>query len=136
MHAALYNDAQLDVQAIHNECGHGRWVPLMVYRPKDDPEGPPRLIMFESAQVVQRFVNRNITLDMVKQGWVRGSILLVEDDMRLIKERGWIVDIFKWPRQIIGNKDLIVGFEIHEFAGDVEVLHNGVPKFTTRPDGI
>lgn len=136
MYAALYNDAQLDVQAIHNECGHDRWIPLMVYRPKDDPEGLPRLIVFEDLRIVQRFVNRNITLEMVKKGWIRGSISLITDDIRLIKERGWILDVFKWPRQVIGNKDLIVGFEIHEFAGDVEVLHNGVPKFTTKNDDV
>jgi len=123
MYAILYNDAQLKIADIHAECGHERWVPLMVYRPIDDPGGLPRLVLFDNKDSAYRFARRNVTSQMEKKGWLRGSVFLTREDIEAIKARGWILDIFQWPRKIIGNKDLLVSFEVHEFAGRVDVRH-------------
>lgn len=138
MYATLYNDAQINVAEIHRECGHERWVPLLVYRPKGDPDGPPRLIVFENKDVAYRFAKRNITTKMEKEGWLRGSVFLTQEDIEAIKARGWVLDIFQWPRQIIGNKDLLVSFEVHEFAGQVEVrnIHGKTQPDPPRSDDL
>ena len=121
MYAILYNSAEMQISEIHDECEHERWVPLLVYRFVDKLDDLPRLVIFDDKNIATRFIERNITTEMMQAGWVRGLVSLTKKDIDLIEKRGWLIDIFKWPRRIIDNNDLSIGFVIHNFAGGVKV---------------
>lgn len=124
LYTIFFNDYSLNVKSVSNDCAVTRWAPLMAYKKIDD-HSMPRVIAFTSKGVADKFLVRNFTKKMLKNGWVRGTVLLTKDDVKAAEDNGLQFDIMNWPRKIYGCKDYYVCYTIHNFVSDIEVSHNG-----------
>lgn len=116
MIAILFTDGQIKLNEVYDECSQGQWIPVMVYRPKGQPEAPPTVIVCNTEDTAKRFVKRNLD-----KKWLQGAILLGDEEIKWIKDKGWNIEVIEWPRKILGHPDLNVGFEIIEFAAKPDV---------------
>lgn len=106
--AVLYTDGQMRVENISKECVSGKWIPILVYRHKNSET--PVVPVFLIQDTARTFSKRNLPKE-----WQHGAVTLSEEDIEIIKKKGWIFELFHFPKKICDRDDLDIGFEIHEF---------------------
>ena len=116
--AILCSDGQLNINDVTQECITQKWVPLLVYKNHDD--GLIYLPVFSIIDTAKDFIKRNLP-----KSWLKASIFLSDEDMISVKNKGWKIEHFSFPRKINSSKTITLGFEIHEFVEQ--------PDFTTSP---
>lgn len=113
----LWSDGALQIKDLHEQCRKEKWIPIAVYK----QAGETHVIAFHHEDVAIRFVKRNFPKD-----WVRGGIQASDHEIEWIKEKGWKLEIFDWPRYIMGRKDMEVGYEVIEFHTEPDVFEKRV----------
>jgi len=108
MIAILYTDGQMRLNEVSRECVSGKWIPVLVYRIKDSEA--PILPVFLLQDTARAFSKRNLP-----KNWQHGAVTLTDEDVAAIKARGWLLDLYHFPKRICDREDLEIGFEIHEF---------------------
>jgi hypothetical protein len=120
MIAILCTDGVLKLSDIYAECKKQKWVPILVYRKKNavklekkemtghiqPDDQTPIVIAFENDSIAKKFAKRN-----TPKGWLRGAVLLADEDVENIKAQGWKIEIFTWPRKL-NPEDVEIGFEV------------------------
>ena len=92
-------DGQLTLHDIYRECQKERWVPILVYQ----KDGVTMVPAFNSESVAKNFVRRNMP-----PAGMWGGVVLTDEDMDAMRERGWVIEEFSYPRKM---KDLVT-FEV------------------------
>lgn len=104
------------------ECKEKRWAPLVVYRPKNEPDSPPRLITFDNDEAAIQFSKRNFPKD-----WPISRILLGDRDIAKIKgEMGFIIEKFTYPRRMYGHPQHDCWVEVYYFDYDPSLCYTDV----------
>lgn len=109
MLVAFCTEGHMNSFEIKNECGKEGWIPLVVLKSNEKIIIPH----FPSNEICRKFCLRNFP----KQ-WLCGGVDLSQEDISLIKEKGWEFEEFNFPRLIKNLYDISI--EIHEFAADFE----------------
>ena len=115
MFALLYTDGQLRLRDIMKECVQEKWIPLFVYRESDSDN--PILPVFNDQNIAKSFMKRNLPKD-----WSHGTIMLSEDDLNSIKEKGWTLQVFDFPRKIKDCVNILMGLEIFELQEEPDLV--------------
>lgn len=114
MIAILCTDGAMKLPDIVSECQPNKWVPILVYRKKDDPT--PVVIACHNEELAKRFAQRNI-----RKGWLLGAVYLGEEGLAYIKERGWKIETIDWPRRMDSLPGVELGYEVVDFATSPEI---------------
>lgn len=115
MMAILCSDGQLKINDIVKECVSQKWIPLLTYRYKDESE--IYLPIFSIQDTAKDFIKRNLPKE-----WLKACIYLSVDDIEKINSLKWRVEHFSFPRKIVQNPNIILGFEIFEFQEEPNFL--------------
>lgn len=114
MIAIFCSDGAMQLSDIYSECHKNKWVPILVYRKKDDPT--PTVILCNSEETAKRFAQRNL-----KRGWQLGVVYLGDEGMAFIRSKGWGVEEISWPKRMNGRSDIELGYEVVDFDTSPEV---------------
>lgn len=110
----LFTDGVLKLHEI-DECKKEKWVPLCVYREKST-DGVPTVIGFDNQEIAKKFAKRNLPKD-----WLRGCVELVEEDVAWIKDKGWKIEVFTFPKLMKNHSLYEISFEVVELSGEPEL---------------
>ena len=77
MIAIIYTDGVIKCDDLKNECQQQKWIPITVYRDKNDNI---TVICFEDVKIAKQFAKRNFPKE-----WIKGAISLTDDDIESIK---------------------------------------------------
>lgn len=111
----LFTDGVMQTHEIAGECKSQRWVPICVYREKGVNDAVPTVIGFNNAETAKKFAKRNIPKD-----WVQGGVSLTDEDVQWIKNKGWKIEIFTFPKLMTSHPVYEISFEVLEFTGEDE----------------
>lgn len=114
--AILNTDGELQLTDIEKGCRDKKWIPLLVHRPRGEPDAIPTVILFETSEVARRFSLRN-----TPKGHLRGGVNLTPQDMEWIKKKGWKTEFIYWPKLMTNLPEVELGFEVLEFQQTPEV---------------
>jgi hypothetical protein len=109
MIAIICTDGQMEITDIRKECKSQRWIPIFVYRTAQEIVVP----LFSDDYVAKSFIKRNFP-----PNWVRGGIILSNEDVAWIKSKGWKIRQMSYPNKLTGLKDIEMSFEIIQLADE------------------
>jgi len=112
----LFTDGILKLHEIAKECKKDKWVPVCVYREKLVVDGVPTVIGFNSQEIAKKFAKRNLPKE-----WLRGSIRLTEESITWIKNKGWKIEFFTYPKLITSHPLYEISFEIIELGNEPDL---------------
>lgn len=130
--AIFWSEGQVTDEEAVTDCAASGWVPLLVTRPRDNPDSPPTLLVFKQIETARAFIALNHPKD-----WVPGVISLTPDDMEVIAAKGWKVEECYYGRRKLGDDHptLIRGAEVHEFVEEptFDTLDKADLEFGVKP---
>lgn len=106
MIAILCTDGAMSLADVQRECKN-KWVPVLVYRKKDNP---PTVITFNTEEAAKRFAKRNI-----RKGWLLGAVYLGDEGIEYIKNQGWNIELMDWPKRMDSLPGIELGYEVVDF---------------------
>lgn len=109
MLAIICTDGQMQIADIRKECKSEKWIPIFVYKTSEETVIP----VFHDNFVAKSFIKRNLPND-----WVRGAIILTDEDIAWIKDKGWKIREMTYPNKLTGLKDIQMTFEILELRSE------------------
>jgi hypothetical protein len=118
--AVLFTNGEVDMEALEKECYKDRWCPLLGVVPKGQ-EGPITLVCFNNPMIGVSFLKKNMP-----KGWVPGLVRMPEGEVAYCKSKGWLVEVYNYPRRVMNHPDLDVVSLIHEFQDDPYVKGGGL----------
>jgi hypothetical protein len=104
----------MTTKEIKEECGSGKWLPILVMR---TDEISPIVPVFESSLLANRFVKRNLPAN-----WLCGVVKLTMFDAQLMDSKGWKALKFNYPRKVTDFIDFDI--EILEFPSNHKLILN------------
>jgi len=108
MIAILCSDGAMKLSDIYTECHQKKWVPVLVYRKKDDLT--PIVITCNSEDTARRFAQRNM-----QKGWLLGAVYLGDEGVAYIKSKGWGIEEINYPRKMNERQDIELSYEVVDF---------------------
>lgn len=114
MYVVIYSDGQVSLSDMHTDCRSKSWIPMAVLRGDDGSISVPCFLDMECAK---RFASRNMPRE-----WIKGAVLLADEDFESIKSKGWALERFEFPRLVRDRKGSRLDFEIYEFASRPELM--------------
>lgn len=112
MLAAFCTEGQMNLDAVVNECGKERWIPLLVIKYEDKVVLPT----FVNSEICRKFCRKNLP-----KGWLYGCVDLTYEDVEFLAKSKKDLEVleFSFPRLL---KDAFeFGVEIHEFVSEIEM---------------
>ncbi len=79
------------------------WVPILAYRPKDQPDATPKIVTFDTAELAHKFVRRNVSKSAMKSGVLRGAVTLSDKTLAWVAEQNWEFDHKTWPHKMVDD---------------------------------
>lgn len=111
MIAILCADGQLKVNDIKTECVKGKWVPILTY--SIEGEDGTHVPLFHDDKTARSYIKRNLPKD-----WVHGGIVLTDEEVQWIKDKGWTIREMSYPNKMCDIPGLKFGLEILEFSSE------------------
>lgn len=114
----LFTDGVLKLHEIADECKKGKWVPVCVYREKSVVDGIPTVIGFNDQETAKKFAKRNLPKE-----WLRGGVELTKQDMQWIKDKGWNIEVFTFPKLMTSHPLYEISFEVIELSDEPDLRY-------------
>jgi hypothetical protein len=114
----LFTDGVMNQHDIVSECKTQKWVPICVYREKSVVDAVPTVIGFNDQEMAKKFAKRNLPKD-----WVRGGVKLADEDVKWIKDKGWNIEIFTFPKLMNSHPVYEISFEVLEFSEEPDLRY-------------
>ena len=115
MIAIIYSNGQIDFSELRFDCRENKWMPLADLKYKD---GRVSIPCFEQSDIAKQFARRNLP----KQ-WVRGGVELGDDEQDFIRNKGWNIEIFNFPKLFKTHPNIVLGFEVLDFTDKPAMLY-------------
>jgi len=111
----MSSDGQMTARELARECASGKWAPLLVYRRAGDDT--TRVPWFHSKSAARRFWERN-----VPKHWAPGAMEPSQGEVDWMRQRGWVLEEFEFPRKLLGLPGVELYTEILELSEVPDVL--------------
>jgi len=115
MIALVYSDGCISQSELKNECQAQQWIPLAVKR---DLHNNVWVLGFSDPNVAKQFARRNFP-----KNWIKGSIMLCDEDLQFIGKNNWKIEILSFPRLLNSHPEYKLGFEILEFHNKPDLIY-------------
>lgn len=116
MIAALCSNGQIELGELSTDCRKDKWIPIAILRDKNDSVIVPT---FVHETIVKKFCKRNFP-----KNWVIGAVLLSDNDLAFIRNKGWKIMILDYPKLFTSHPDYKLDFEIIEFADEPNLTYS------------
>ncbi len=115
MYVIIYSDGQISLDDFSNDCHRGSWVPIAVLKYKC---GKMTVPCFNDPDTAKSFAHRNLP-----KSWIKGTVLLHTEDFDSLSSRGFIKEVYDFPRLVKDRVDCEMTFEILEFTEQPDLLY-------------
>lgn len=113
--AIIFNDGNLSLRDFQKECRDEGWLPITVIR--KDGDDKTHVPIFKFSETAHKFMCRNFDRKEV----LTGIILLTDEDVIKMEDRGWVIEQMKWPRKFKDREGYRLDVEVFEIEESPEL---------------
>jgi hypothetical protein len=113
--AVIFNDGSLSLSDFQKECKEEGWLPITVIRKDNDDS--VYVPIFNFSKTAHSFMCRNFNRREV----VTGIIILTDEDLKAMEEKGWVIERMKWPSKLKDRDGYQLDVEVFELTEKPEL---------------
>tara|TARA_R100000234_G_scaffold106175_1_gene76691 strand:+ start:13 stop:390 length:378 start_codon:yes stop_codon:yes gene_type:complete len=113
--AVIFNDGSLSLSDFQKECKEEGWLPITVIRKDNDDN--VYVPIFKFSETAHTFMCRNFNRREV----ATGIIILIDEDLKAMEEKGWVIERMKWPRKFKDRDGYQLDVEVFELTEKPEL---------------